>query len=167
MPAALDAPERRGGDTAAVTPSAEPRAQDAALAEAEAAEAPEEELAAEPPALDEPASDSSVDELLRAAARAGSSELAERLYRRVLALDPREHHAMVGLAEILMERNAPAEAVELLRGAVSRRPRRAAYRIKLGDALAAVGDAAGARRAWHEALELEPDNAQARRRLGQ
>src|SRR5690606_22466214 len=107
-----------------------------------------------------------VDELLRSANRAGSTDLGERLYRRVLALEPREHHAMVGLADILMDRNRPAEAAELLRSAVARRPRRAAYRVKLGDALAAMGDDAGARRAWEQALEHEPDNAQARRRLG-
>jgi len=85
----------------------------------------------------------------------------------MLALDPREHHAMVGLAEILMDRNQPAEAAQLLRSAVSRRPRRAARDRHLGDALAASGDDAGARRAWEQALEVEPDNAQARRSLGQ
>ncbi|MCZ7684217.1 MAG: tetratricopeptide repeat protein [Sandaracinaceae bacterium] len=108
-----------------------------------------------------------MSDLLQRADRAGSSELAERLYRRVLQLEPREHHAMLGLGRILTERGAHAEAAEQLRGAVQRRPRRAAYRILLGDALSAAGDAAGARREWQEALELEPDNRQARQRLGQ
>ena len=74
---------------------------------------------------------------------------------------------MVGLARILMERGENAEASELLRGAVGRRPRRASYRVWLGDALAGAGDGGGARREWQRALELDPDNRQAQRRLGQ
>lgn len=108
-----------------------------------------------------------VSDLLARADRAANAELAERLYRRVLQLEPREHHAMLGLGRILMERGAHVEAAEQLRGAVQRRPRRAAYRILLGDALSRAGDAAGARREWQEALELEPNNRQAQQRLGQ
>ena len=125
-----------------------------------------EEMAETAPSDDEPPEGTRVDELLRTARRAGTSDLAERLYRRVLQLEPREHHAMVGLAEILMARNAHAEAAELLRQAVRRRPRRAPYRVLLGDALAGSGDGAGARREWERALELAPNDARARRRLG-
>lgn len=105
-------------------------------------------------------------ELLARARRAGSSDLAEALYRRVLVLDPNEHHAMVGLGRLLMERNRHADAIEPLRGAVQRRRRRAAYRVWLGDALAGAGDRAAAMEEWRAALEIEPNNAQARRRLG-
>jgi Flp pilus assembly protein TadD len=66
-----------------------------------------------------------------------------------------------------MDRGAHAEAAALLRQAVERRPRRATYRIWLGDALAGSGDAAGARREWERALELDPGNRRAERRLGQ
>ncbi|MCC6875417.1 MAG: tetratricopeptide repeat protein [Sandaracinaceae bacterium] len=93
--------------------------------------------------------------------------MAERLYRRALELDADEHHAMIGLARLLVDRHAPAEAVELARGAVRRRPRRAAYQIVLGDALRAAGNGGEARAAYERALELEPDNRQARQRLGQ
>lgn len=145
-----------------------------AAAEAQPAESDTETLAqsdiSEPAAEshdeEEPPEGTRADELLRAARRAGKTELAERLYRRVLELEPREHHAMIGLAEILMARNAHAEAVPLLRSAVRRRPRRAPYRVLLGDALAGAGDDAAARREWERALELHPNDVRARRRLG-
>jgi predicted Zn-dependent protease len=100
--------------------------------------------------------------------RAGDAggPVAETLYRRALALDPRNHYAMLGLAEILVERGQAAEAVPLLEGAVARRRNRAPYRVLLGDARRAAGDEAGARRAWEEALEVDPENRQARARLG-
>ncbi|HJL16385.1 MAG TPA: tetratricopeptide repeat protein, partial [Sandaracinaceae bacterium LLY-WYZ-13_1] len=107
------------------------------------------------------------EDLVDRARRAGNSDLAERLYRRALEMDPQEHHAMVGLARLLMSRNRHAEAVPLLRRAVQRRSRRAAYRIWLGDALAGSGDRGAAQAAWREALEIDPDNRQAQRRLGQ
>lgn len=175
---ALEAPSEEPDDS-----SEQPEApSEESEAPSEQSEAPVEEAAApsetfEEPAEEaapaEPAADVELDpeatniaELLRAANRAGSSDLAVRIYRRILELDPREHHAMIGLAAILMERGAPAEAAELLEGAVRRRPRRAHYRVLLGDALAAAGDQAGARGAWERALESEPDNARALRRLG-
>ncbi len=108
-----------------------------------------------------------VEDLVRRAQHASNPELSERLYRRVLQLDEHEHHAQVGLARILMDRGENAEAAGLLRDAVQRRPRRAPYRVWLGDALAASGDAAAARREWQRALELEPGNRQAQPRLGQ
>lgn len=92
--------------------------------------------------------------------------VAETLYRQALALDPRNHYAMLGLAEILMRRGQPAEAIPLIEGAIARRRNRAAYRVLLGDARRDAGDAAGARRAWEEALEIDPENRQAHDRLG-
>ncbi len=108
-----------------------------------------------------------VDDLLRRARSAGNDDLSERLYRRILQLDEHEHHAMVGLARILMDRGENDEAATLFRGAVRRRPRRAIYRVWLGDARAGSGDTAGARREWQRALELDPDNRLAQQRLGQ
>ena len=174
----LDDPEPR--ETADAAGEAEPSGETAEDAigedahEAEPADGATERAAPDGRAGEAPAASEAVDEpgagsvadLLERADRAGSSELAERLYRRVLELDPREHHAMVGLGRLLLERGAHAEAAEQFRAAVRRRPRRAAYRIWLGDALAGAGDAAGARREWEEALALEPDNRQARERLG-
>lgn len=103
--------------------------------------------------------------LLARAERAPASE-AERLYRRVLVQDPRNHYAMIGLGQILLDRGAAGEAVEQLRGAVRRRPRRVAYRVLLGDALAAAGDASAARREWEQALAIDPEHGPAQQRLG-
>ena len=104
----------------------------------------------------------------------GSNERAERaegaaaeaLFRQALALDPREHHAAIGLAEILVESGRASEAIPLIEIAISRRRTRGAYRVLLGDARRAAGDAAGAEAAYREALEVEPDNRAARSRLG-
>ncbi|MFN9808923.1 MAG: tetratricopeptide repeat protein [Deltaproteobacteria bacterium] len=105
--------------------------------------------------------------LIRQAAEARDDATRERLYRQALALDPREHHAMVGLAEIHLRRHEPALAIPLLEAAVRRRRGRAEFRVLLGDARRDSGDTAGAATAWREALELDPDNRQAHERLGQ
>ena len=93
--------------------------------------------------------------------------MRERLYRRALELDPRNHYAMIGLAEVYLGRNQPSQAIPLLENAIRRRRGRAEFRILLGDARQQAGDAAGAQAAWREALEIDPDNRQARQRLGE
>lgn len=92
--------------------------------------------------------------------------IAEDLYRRALEIDPRHHHAMVGLARLLLARGAASEALPYAEAAVQRRPRRAAYRVLLGDIRQAAGDSSGAREAWEQALALDPTNRDARARLG-
>lgn len=103
---------------------------------------------------------------LVARAEGATDPVAETYYRQALALDPRNHYAMLGIAEILMRRGEPALAVPLIESAIARRRNRAAYRVLLGDARRDAGDAAGARRAWEEALEVDPENRAARSRLG-
>lgn len=120
-----------------------------------------EDSAETPPA----SGDESVQDLLASASHADAA-LAEPIYRRVLVLDPREHHAALGLAEILLHRHQPAEAVPLLELVVHRRPGRAEYRVDLGDARRDAGDLEGARAAWREALSVDPENADAHERLG-
>jgi DNA-binding response OmpR family regulator len=107
----------------------------------------------------------SVDELL-SRARQSPPPAAEVLYRRVLSLEPANHYAMIGLAELLLQRGDAAAARPLVEDAVRRRARRAAYRVLLGDVRQALGDQAGANEAWEAALELEPSNRLALRRLG-
>ncbi len=113
-----------------------------------------------------PTGAASVVDLLAQASHLPAAE-AEPLYRRVLELDPREHHAALGLAAILMHRHEAAEAVPLLELVVRRRPGRAEYRIDLGDARRDAGDLAGAQEAWRGALTIEPENADAHERLGE
>jgi len=106
-------------------------------------------------------------EALVARAAEATDPVAETLYRQALALDPRNHYAMLGIAEILMRRGDAAGAVPLIESAIARRRNRAPYRVLLGDARRDAGDAPGARRAWQEALEIEPENRAARSRLGE
>ncbi len=91
----------------------------------------------------------------------------ERLYRRALELDPRNHYAMIGLAEIYLGRNQPSQAIPLIESAIRRRRGRAEFRVLLGDARQQSGDTSGAQAAWREALEIDPDNRQAHQRLGE
>jgi DNA-binding response OmpR family regulator/outer membrane biosynthesis protein TonB len=117
------------------------------------------------PAVDEEVTaENDVDALIRRADNS-PAPLAERLYRRALELDRTNHYAMLGLARTARARGDGAAEIEHLRRAVERRPRRAAYRILLGDALRRSGDGAAARLEYESALEHEPDNAQARARL--
>ena len=92
---------------------------------------------------------------------------AEALYRQALTLDPRNHYAMLGIAAVLMRRNSPQEAIGFLESAVRRRGRRPEYRVLLGDARRAAGDEEGARAAWRQALEIDPNDHDAHARLSQ
>ncbi|MFO0686853.1 MAG: tetratricopeptide repeat protein [Sandaracinus sp.] len=138
----------------------------AAPAEDAAVVAEPDAWAAEEVAEATPSEGTSALDLVEQASHA-PPEQAETLLRRALTVDPREHHAALALAELLMHRHAPAEAVPLYELVVRRRPGRAEYRVDLGDARRDAGDAEGARAAWREALEIDPDNADAHERLGQ
>lgn len=118
---------------------------------------------ADPPV--DPRSGETAAQLLERARDARGST-AESYYRRVLSLDPHNHYAMSELARLLLARGAATEARPLAQEAVRRRGRRAPYRVLLGDVLQALGDSAGAHGAWEAALEIEPTNRDALRRLG-
>jgi len=70
------------------------------------------------------------------------------------------------LARALMDQERGQEALVFARKIVQRRPRRAPYRLLLGDLLLMVGDEAGAKSEWQKALALTPDDPQIKRRLG-
>lgn len=55
----------------------------------------------------------------------------------------------------------PNGTVRLLRSAAAKHPRSALVRLELGLALAAGGDVAAARRAWHDAALAQPDSPSA------
>jgi thioredoxin-like negative regulator of GroEL len=55
----------------------------------------------------------------------------------------------------------PSGTVARLRDAAARHPGSGLVRLELGLALAADGDAAGARQAWHEAARVQPDSPSA------
>lgn len=112
--------------------------------------------------------DRRADALARDGSRAvadGELPAARALFDRALTLDEGNPHAIAGRAELHLAQGQGAQALEWAERAVGRRGRRAAYRVLLGDALKATGDVAGAQREWRQALELEPDNREARARL--
>ncbi len=109
------------------------------------------------------------DKLLRTARTrlaSGDAAGAESLARVALLHDHADHHAMEVLAQALINQQRGAEAVGYTDQMVRKRPKRAPYRILQGDAKLAAGDQAGAQAAFQEALRLEPQNQDAKRRLG-
>ena len=128
-------------------------------------------VATAPPAPDAwtappPSGEASVEDLLAQASHADAAT-AESLYRRVLQLDPSEHHAAHSLGEILMRHHQAADAVPLFEIVTRRRPGQAGNWIDLGDARRDAGDQDGARAAWRTALDHDPENATAHERLGE
>jgi hypothetical protein len=91
---------------------------------------------------------------------------AEALALQVLAGDPQDHHAMDVLAHALMDQDRGKEALPYARKMVQKRAKRVPYRLLLGDLLLMVGDEAGARAQWQNALELAPNDREIKRRLG-
>jgi hypothetical protein len=90
---------------------------------------------------------------------------AEMMLRQV-TVNPNDHHAMEILIRAWIAMGRGDDAVGYAELIVKKRPRRAAYRILEGDARLAAGDPAGAQVAWRVALQLEPENIDAKRRLG-
>ncbi len=123
--------------------------------------------AAEP--ADEGASAGADNEALIALARKALADenatSAEALAKRALGKDPSDHHAMEVLARALIDLDRGPEAVSFARRIVEKRKKRVPYRLLLGDALLMVGDAAGARKEWQAALEIEPGNREVKQRL--
>jgi len=90
---------------------------------------------------------------------------ADMMLRQVTT-DPEDHHAMEVLVRAWIAMGRGDDAVGYAELIVKKRPRRAGYRVLEGDARLSAGDAAGAQVAWRVALQLEPDNIEAKRRLG-
>jgi Flp pilus assembly protein TadD len=90
---------------------------------------------------------------------------ADMMLRQVTT-DPEDHHAMEVLVRAWIALGRGDDAVGYAELIVKKRPRRAGYRVLEGDARLSAGDAAGAQVAWRVALQLEPDNVEAKRRLG-
>jgi hypothetical protein len=97
--------------------------------------------------------------------RAKDPASAEALVRPLLERDPDDHHAAEVLAHALLAQSKPREALRYIDQIVRKRPKRAAYRVLLGDAKHALSDQEGAIAAWQAALQIEPDNREAKRRL--
>ncbi|HET8938128.1 MAG TPA: tetratricopeptide repeat protein [Polyangiales bacterium] len=101
----------------------------------------------------------------RAALRAGRPKDAEAVLRPLLEKNPDDYHVAEVMAQALLARGAAVEAVGLAQRIVKKRPKRASYRVLLGDALRRAGDEPSAKLAYKEALALDPKMRQAQRRL--
>ncbi len=98
--------------------------------------------------------------------QAGQSAAAERLYRQVLLLDPRQAEAPHRLGSIAAAAGRHDEAADLFRAAIAIDPVRPASHAALGEALDASGWPHDAATALREAIRLQPGHARAHAALG-
>jgi predicted Zn-dependent protease len=101
----------------------------------------------------------------RAELRAGRPKEAEALLRPLIETHPDDHHVAEALAQTLLARGAAVEAVGFAQRIVKKHPKRASYRLLLGDALRRAGDEPSAKLAYKDALALDPKLREAQRRL--
>jgi hypothetical protein len=95
------------------------------------------------------------------------AEGAEAAARKALASQPQSLPATEVLVRALVDQDRGNDALPLARKLVQRAGKRVAFRLLLGDVLLMTGDEAGATREWERALELAPEDAEIKRRLGQ
>jgi len=103
--------------------------------------------------------------IARAELRAKNPEGAESVLRPLLDQNPEDHHIAELMVQALIDGRHGSEAASLAQRIIKKRPKRALYRVLLGDAYRVNGAMNAANAAWREALELEPDNKEALRRL--
>lgn len=89
----------------------------------------------------------------------GQLASAEQAYRHVLALDPRQADAWLGLGMIARQSGARDAAVDALQRAVTLAPQQAEFRMQLAWALQEHGRMADAAGQWHSACRDRPDDA--------
>jgi tetratricopeptide (TPR) repeat protein/DNA-binding NarL/FixJ family response regulator len=121
----------------------------------------------DPAASDPQFRDLSFSSLREARASMGRRDFAraERFFRRAVVLDAENGPASNGLADALLRLGDTSSALRWANRAVSVAPRDPAARVILGDVLFQQGDHGGAEVEWREALQLDPTNFLARRRV--
>jgi protein O-GlcNAc transferase len=98
--------------------------------------------------------------------QAGRLELAEDLYRRILAAEPQQADAWHLWGLIAQQTGRLAAAVDRIRHAIALSPTAAAYHNNLGNVLLAQGAVDEAVACFQRALELNPHYAKAHHNLG-
>jgi len=111
----------------------------------------------------------SIPEALRIALthqQAGRLDLAEEIYRRVLAAEPGQADAQNNLGTLLRSQGKLSEAIDCYRLAIQSRPAYPEAINNLANALQLQDDFQAACDAYRQALELKPDYAEAWNNLG-
>jgi len=124
---------------------------------------------ASPAAQPDNAAASGIDERMREAYRLhqeGSFSAAEECYRRILAEQPDNFEALYLRGEIARRTGRLDAAIDWIGRASALQPGVALFHLELAGALQAAADNAGAATHYARALELEPQNADARAGLG-
>jgi tetratricopeptide (TPR) repeat protein len=98
--------------------------------------------------------------------RQGQLPEAERIYRRILSIDPRHADGLHMLGTLAHQVGRQDIAVQLIRAAISVQPGQAAYYSNLGTILQAQGLLAEATIAYQDALDRNPSLAEAQMNLG-
>jgi tetratricopeptide (TPR) repeat protein len=91
---------------------------------------------------------------------------AERIYRQILAIDPRHAESLHLLGTLAHQVGREDVAVELIGKAIEVDKRQAAYHSNLGTVLQAIGNLDEAAASYERALALKPDLAEAQMNLG-
>lgn len=144
----------------AVTPTPEP----------EKPEAQKPETAPGPAQPSEEPTAGGADDFVRNGAKllaSGNSAGARDEFARAVAADGKNAHARSGLAEALLSLGQPQDALTQIDEAIKLRPKRAHYRVVQGDALQALGKPSLAKDSWQKALEIDGNDREAKKRLGQ
>jgi len=101
-----------------------------------------------------------------AAHQAGQLPEAERLYRQVLATQPRNNHALFLLAILALQLGRRDESIELTRRAIAVAPDVPDYHAHLAPLLLALEDYPSAIDAYQHLLQLRPSAVEANANLG-
>ncbi|MGA2169254.1 MAG: tetratricopeptide repeat protein [Terracidiphilus sp.] len=91
---------------------------------------------------------------------------AERIYRQILAIEPRHADSLHLLGTLAHQVGRDDVAAELIRAAIATNHRQPAYHSNLGTILQAQGDLVEAAACYRRALALKPDLAEAQMNLG-
>lgn len=97
--------------------------------------------------------------------RSGRLELAEEIYRRILAIEPNQPDALHLTGLVAHHRGRSAEAIDWMRRAIALDPGQADYHNNLADANRALGRLDDATAGFRRAVELRPDLPQFRTNL--
>ncbi|MCX7701074.1 MAG: tetratricopeptide repeat protein [Gemmataceae bacterium] len=87
-------------------------------------------------------------------------------FRRAVALNPDYDEARLRLAQLLVKKNAHAEAAGHFQTLLARQPRNAAAMVGLARCQSALGDGEASRGLLEQALGIQPDHVDALRELG-